>query len=70
MPQYIVETFGIDGDFYIYRDYAQGYYNIIVTQYEPDSLRTYLRNNEVVYNKKRNERKISSRIRPYSDRHA
>ena len=31
--------------------YADGFYNIIVTQYEPDSLETYLQNNEVVYDK-------------------
>ncbi len=49
--------------------YAPGYYNIIVTQYEPDDLRSYLGNNEVVYDKK-DERKVSSRIRSYSGRHA
>ncbi len=32
--------------------YGDDYYNIIVTQYEPDSLENYLRNNEVVYSKK------------------
>ena len=31
--------------------YNEGYYNIIVTQYEPDSLSNYLKNNEVVYDK-------------------
>ena len=31
--------------------YSEGYYNIIVTQYEPDSLTVYLRNNEIVYDK-------------------
>lgn len=33
--------------------YAEGYYNVIVTQYEPDNLRSYLQNNEVVYDKKK-----------------
>lgn len=32
--------------------YNAGYYNIVVTQYEPDSLQAYLNNNEVVYDKK------------------
>ena len=32
--------------------YAEGYYNIIVTQYEPVSLVKYLESNEVVYDKK------------------
>ena len=32
--------------------YGEGYYNIIVTQFEPDSLAKYLRGNEVVYSKK------------------
>lgn len=32
--------------------YGDGYYNIIVTQFEPDSLEKYLQNNEVVYSKK------------------
>ena len=31
--------------------YSGGYYNIIVTQYEPDDLREYLEKNEVVYDK-------------------
>lgn len=33
--------------------YNEGYYNIVVTQFEPDSLQTYLKNNEVVYDKKK-----------------
>ena len=32
--------------------YGGGYYNIIVTQYEPDSLAKYLNDNEVVYDEK------------------
>ena len=31
--------------------YNEGYYNIIVTQFEPDSLEAYLENNTVVYDK-------------------
>lgn len=33
--------------------YNSGYYNIIVTQYEPDSLSSYLKQNEVVYDRKK-----------------
>lgn len=33
--------------------YNDGYYNIIVTQFEPDDLSSYLKNNEVVYDKKK-----------------
>ncbi|MBQ8000123.1 MAG: hypothetical protein IJ298_02760 [Ruminococcus sp.] len=33
--------------------YNEGYYNIIVTQFELDDLDTYLENNEVVYDKKK-----------------
>ena len=32
--------------------YNEGYYNIIVTQYEPDDLLSYLSKNEIVYDKK------------------
>ena len=32
--------------------YRDGYYNIIVTQYEPDNFAKYLNDNEVVYSKK------------------
>ena len=32
--------------------YDQGYYNIVITQYEPDDLQDYLSKNEVVYDKK------------------
>ncbi len=42
---------------YKYRQYMNGYndgyYNIIVTQFEPDDLSSYLKNNEVVYDKKK-----------------
>ena len=31
--------------------YNEGYYNIIVTEYEPDSLKAYLQNTEVVYDR-------------------
>ena len=31
--------------------YGGGYYNIVVTQYEPDDLRGYLEKNEIVYDK-------------------
>ena len=34
------------------KGYDKGFYNIIVTQYEPDSLKQYLNNNTVIYNKK------------------
>ena len=33
--------------------YNEGYYNIVVTQFEPDDLQLYLRNNEVVYDEKK-----------------
>ena len=33
--------------------YNEGCYNIIVTQYEPDDLETYLTKNEIVYDKKK-----------------
>ncbi len=33
--------------------YNEGYYNIIVTQYEPDILPNYLFNNEIVHDKKK-----------------
>ncbi len=33
--------------------YNEGYYNIVVTQFEPDDLSKYLANNEVVYDKKK-----------------
>ncbi len=32
--------------------YQEGYYNIIVTQYDPDNLKKYLSDCEIVYNKK------------------
>ena len=32
--------------------YDEGYYNIVVSQYEPDNFQSYLANNEVVYDKK------------------
>ena len=32
--------------------YADGYYNIIVTQYEPDDFQKYLNDCEIVYSKK------------------
>ena len=31
--------------------YKEGYYNIIVTQYEPDSISQYLKKNEIVYDR-------------------
>ncbi|MDD6266142.1 MAG: hypothetical protein PUB34_07585 [Clostridia bacterium] len=34
------------------KGYDKGFYNIIVTQYEPDSLKQYLNDNTVIYNKK------------------
>ena len=34
------------------KGYDKVFYNIIVTQYEPDSLKQYLNNNTVIYNKK------------------
>ncbi len=33
--------------------YNEGYYNIVVTQYSPDDFQKYLRDNEVVYDKKK-----------------
>lgn len=33
--------------------YNEGFYNIIVTQYQPDDLSNYLNNNEIVYDKKK-----------------
>ena len=33
--------------------YESGYYNIIVTQYEPDDLKSYLKNNTIVYDKQK-----------------
>ena len=32
--------------------YDEGYYNIVVTQYESDDLKGYLNSNEIVYDKK------------------
>ena len=32
--------------------YKEGYYNIIVTQYDPDNFKKYLSDSEIVYNKK------------------
>ena len=43
--------------------------NIVVSQYEPDNLQSYLNNNEIVYDKKYNDKKeetaINSRFQPY-----
>ena len=33
--------------------YEAGYYNVVVTQFEPDDLASYLKNNEIVYDKKK-----------------
>ena len=34
------------------KGYDKGFYNIIVTQYEPDSLKNYLKDCEIIYDKK------------------
>ena len=47
--------FATENNNYKYEEYMNGYnggyYNIIVTQFEPDSISNYLKNNEVVYDK-------------------
>lgn len=49
--------FASNGNNYKYAGYMNGYdggyYNIIVTQFEPDSLKNYLASNEVVYDKEK-----------------
>ncbi len=49
--------FASNGNNYKYAEYMNGYdggyYNIIVTQFEPDSLKNYLASNEVVYDKEK-----------------
>lgn len=51
----VAVDFATDGNNYKYSDYMNGYndgyYNVVVTQYEPDDLQGYLRRNEVVYDK-------------------